>query len=113
MTTLVERTTVSERATLSKHTTLSERATLQEAIKNLPEEMLKDLAQFIEFLLFKSQQQQNKNQTNGSETKSDTPPYKPVYFPEGIAKNTDDLSIEDFRKLRREFGGGTVGEDHD
>src|SRR4029079_10528905 len=72
------------------------RGTLHQAIEQLPDHLLIELAQFIEFLQFKVQHEQqvgdveeiSENHNNGWQTDA-VPPFHPVYFPEGILQGFD------------------------
>ena len=70
-------------------TAIAERMALHQAIDRLPDEALSDLADIVQRLVLKYQSEEEK------------PPFKPVYFPEGISKG-DDVSPEAIREMRRE-----------
>ncbi|MCP4167983.1 MAG: hypothetical protein GY759_19100 [Chloroflexi bacterium] len=70
-------------------TLIMERAELHQAIDRLPDEALADIANIVKDLIVEYQGKEGK------------PPFEPVYFPEGIGKDTD-ITIEEIRQMRRE-----------
>jgi hypothetical protein len=97
--------------------TVMERSALHQAIDKLPEIALVELASYVEFLQFKAQHNVpkptrqkrvkvlDKSGENGS---ASAPPYRPVYFPRGIAKGLD-LSLEQIAEARKELWRGFGG----
>jgi hypothetical protein len=89
-----------------------ERNALYQAIDKLPEHRLIELARFIEFLQFKSQQDDLVHTASHEDTDTQgQPPFNPVYFPEGILQGYD-FSPEFIADARKElwagFGEGPV-----
>ena len=86
--------------------TMIEHDALYQAIDELPENTLIELARFIEFLQFKSQRDAQANEDTATEGK---PPFNPVYFPEGILRGYE-FSPEFIADARKElwtgFGAG-------
>jgi hypothetical protein len=95
-----------------------QRDALHQAIDQLPEDVLDELAKFIQFLQFKVQHDEQSDDLEREEknTDIDSPlnaegrsPFNPVYFPEGLLKGVD-FSPEYIKEARREFWAG-LGED--
>lgn len=92
-------------------TITNRRDVLHQAIDNLPESTLSDLARFIEFLQFKAQEFEpddtlrdisaDDDENSIAETKS-PPPFNPVYFPESVLPEFD-FSPEYIKEARQEF----------
>jgi hypothetical protein len=79
-----------------------QRATLHQAIDQLPEDALIDLAKFIEFLQFKVQYDEPDNLEQEAK---DPPSFNPVFFPEDILKGVD-FSPEYLKEARKELWTG-------
>jgi hypothetical protein len=95
-----------------------QRDALHQAIDELPESTLIELAKFIEFLQFKIQRAEpvsnvwelpENNDINWFPGTEETPPFNPVHFPEGILKGFD-FSPEYIAEARKELWAG-VGAD--
>lgn len=91
-----------------------ERDTLHQAIDELPEHTLMELAGFIEFLQFKyqagaqvseAQLSPKSDATAWQPTTEEQPPFNPVYFPEGILQGSD-FSPESIAKARKDLWAG-------
>ena len=70
-------------------TMIMERTELHKTIDLLPDEALGDLSDVVKNLVARYQDRKGE------------PPFRPVYFPEGIGKDTD-ITIEEIRQMRRE-----------
>lgn len=90
------------------------REMLYQAIDKLPEKTLVELAEFIEFLQFKTRQDESLSepgellQENKSGWQPDpavSPPFTPVHFPEGILQGFD-FSPEYIANARQEMWAG-------
>lgn len=93
-----------------------QRDALHQAIDQLPEEVLVELAKFIQFLQFKVQHDEQSDtwetivhDMDLSLKTEGEPPFNPVYFPEGLLKGVD-FSPEYIKEARKEFWVG-LGED--
>ena len=95
-------------------TIIIQRDALHQAIDRLPEGMLIELVRFIEFLQFKIQHDEQISEVWELLEESDIewlpeteqpPPFKPVYFPEGILKGVD-FSPEYIAEARKELWAG-------
>lgn len=97
-----------------------QRDALHQAIDQLPEDVLDELAKFIQFLQFKVQHDEQSSDLERETQSIDTdwslktegkPVSNPVYFPEGLLKGVD-FSPEYIKEARKEFWVG-LGEDFD
>lgn len=92
----------------------AERIKLHQTIDTLPDDLLMELAQFVAFLQFKDNHghRQSFDTTTPHLTEDEVQvdmAYNPVYLPIIVNDSTTDISLDDFKKLRRAMWA-TVGE---